>query len=381
VLTPENASAVAAVCRRLDGLPLAIELAAARVKAMSPAELARGLDHRFETLAGGRRGAVQRRQTLRAAIDWSYDLLTEPERRLLARMSVFAGGCTRESAEAVCAGDPIDASRSFSLLSTLVDRSLVVVERGDPATRYRLLETIREYGEERLAEHGETDAVRRRHAEHYDAYARRLYEKARGPEEPEALRLLGAERENLLAAMASAVDSGDVDVALRLLTARGGMVFWFNLQRLPVDALRLKGVAEHPFYPRALVTAACYAVLSGDARGWEELADAALSAAERLAEPDPVVGYLLQWARARMAQYLGLEAASAAHAVAAAEIARSAGLLPELASQLGAAGIALAGSGGSDRAEPLAREALALARQLGAPSLIASALKAWLPSS
>ena len=250
---------------------------------------------------------MQRRQTLRAAIDWSYDLLTEPERRLLARMSVFAGGCTRESAEAVCAGDPIDASRSFSLLST-VDRSLVVVERrsrhplppvgDDPRVRGRTPGRARR---DRCGPPPPRRALRRLRPE--------AHEKARGPEEPEALRLLGAERENLLAAMASAVDSGDVDVALRLLTARGGMVFWFNLQRLPVDALRLKGVAEHPFYPRALVTAACYAVLSGDARGWEELADAALSAAERLAEPDPVVGYLLQWARARMAQYLGLEAA------------------------------------------------------------------------
>jgi predicted ATPase len=150
-LTAANAPEVAQVCRRLDGVPLAIELAAARVNAMTPAELARGLDHRFETLAGGRRGAVQRHQTLRAAIDWSYDLLPGPERRLLARLSVFAGGCNRESAEAVCSGDPIDPRAVFGLLTGLVGRSLVVAEPGDPETRYRLLETIREYGEERLA--------------------------------------------------------------------------------------------------------------------------------------------------------------------------------------------------------------------------------------
>ena len=116
-LTPENAAAVVEVCRRLDGVPLAIELAAAQVTTMSPAELARGLDRRFDTLAGGRRRAVQRHQTLRAAIDWSYDLCSEPERRLLARMSVFAGGATRDAVEAVCAGDPIDGRAVFGLLS------------------------------------------------------------------------------------------------------------------------------------------------------------------------------------------------------------------------------------------------------------------------
>ena len=156
-LTAGNVAAVVQVCRRLDGVPLAIELAAARITTMSPTELARGLDRRFETLAGGRRRAVQRHQTLRAAIDWSYELLSDPERRLLARLAVFAGGCTRDAAEKVCAGEPIEAGVVFELLAGLVARSLVVAERDRPETRYRLLETIREYGEERLAEHDETE--------------------------------------------------------------------------------------------------------------------------------------------------------------------------------------------------------------------------------
>src|SRR5207342_575410 len=112
-LTSENATAVVQVCWRLDGVPLAIELAAAQVTTMSPEELARGIDRRFETLAGGRRRAVQRHQTLRAAIDWSYDLCSEADRRLLARMSVFAAGATRDAVEAVCAGDPIDERQVF----------------------------------------------------------------------------------------------------------------------------------------------------------------------------------------------------------------------------------------------------------------------------
>ena len=166
-LTAGNVAAVVQVCRRLDGVPLAIELAAARINTMSPTELARGLDRRFETLAGGRRRAVQRHQTLRAAIDWSYELLSDSERRLLARLAVFAGGCTRDAAEKVCAGEPIEADLVFELLAGLVARSLVVADRDRPETRYRLLETIREYGEERLAEHEETEILRARHAEYY----------------------------------------------------------------------------------------------------------------------------------------------------------------------------------------------------------------------
>src|SRR5829696_5058235 len=127
-LSPVNAAAVGQVCRRLDGVPLAIELAAARVSAMSPAELATALDRRFEVLAGGRRRAVKRQQTLRATIDWSYDLLDEPQQRLLARLAVFTGDCTRDAAEAVCAGEPIDARAVFGLLAGLVDRSLVVAD-------------------------------------------------------------------------------------------------------------------------------------------------------------------------------------------------------------------------------------------------------------
>jgi predicted ATPase len=125
---------------------LAIELAAARVPAMTPAEL----DRRFAVLAGGRRGAVERHQTLRAAIDWSFELLTEPEQALLGRLTVFAGGCTLQAVETVCSGEGIDSGAVFELLASLVARSLVVAEESGPQSRYRLLETIRQYGEERL---------------------------------------------------------------------------------------------------------------------------------------------------------------------------------------------------------------------------------------
>ncbi|MGH3122981.1 MAG: DUF4062 domain-containing protein, partial [Streptosporangiaceae bacterium] len=157
MVTAGNAAAVAAVVRRLDGVALAIELAAARVPAMTPAELARRLDRRFAVLADGRRGAVERHQTLRAAIDWSFELLTEPGQRLLGRLAVFAGGCTLQAVETVCSGEDIDPGTVFELLASLVARSLVVAEESGPQSRYRLLETIRQYGEERLDQAGETE--------------------------------------------------------------------------------------------------------------------------------------------------------------------------------------------------------------------------------
>ena len=158
-LTHDNAEAVVEICQRLDGVPLAIELAAARVIALSPAELLRRLDRRFQVLAGGRRGAVERHATLRAAIDWSYELLDPAEQRLLARISVFSGGCTLEAIEEICSGDPVDRDAVMDLVTGLVSRSLVVAEDRPLGTRYRLLETIRQYGEQRLADCAETETM------------------------------------------------------------------------------------------------------------------------------------------------------------------------------------------------------------------------------
>ena len=174
-----NAPFVAQICHRLDGIPLAIELAAARVKMLSMEQISKRLDDRFRLLTGGARTLLPRQQTLRALIDWSYDLLSEEERLLLARLSVFAGGWTLDAAEEVCAGDQIPPSDVFDLLSQLVNKSLVMVgellQRAE--TRYCMLETIRQYGRDRLSEAGEMEAVRRRHL----AYFVNLTEQA-GPE-------------------------------------------------------------------------------------------------------------------------------------------------------------------------------------------------------
>jgi predicted ATPase/class 3 adenylate cyclase len=164
VLTAENAAAVAAICRRLDGIPLAVELAAARIAHLTPAEVAARLSDRFRLLTGGRRG-VQRQQTLQAVLDWSHDLLSEPERTLLRRLAVFAGGWRLDDAQAVCAGPDLDAATIIDLLGALVSRSLVDAEDRGDHTRYRLLETVRLYAQDRLLAAGEADAVRGTHAD------------------------------------------------------------------------------------------------------------------------------------------------------------------------------------------------------------------------
>src|SRR4029078_12505274 len=142
VLSEQNAAAVAGICRRLEGIPLAIELAAARVRALPVEQVAARLDDRFRLLTGGRRTAGARHQTLRATIDWSYDLLTEPERAVLRRLSVFAGGASLEAAESVCAGDPVDALDVLDLLGRLVEKSLVFTDPTSSEAHFRLLETV-----------------------------------------------------------------------------------------------------------------------------------------------------------------------------------------------------------------------------------------------
>ncbi|HVE95087.1 MAG TPA: adenylate/guanylate cyclase domain-containing protein, partial [Acidimicrobiales bacterium] len=169
-VTNETAPAVAQICQRLDGIPLAIELAAARVRVLSPQQIAAGLDDRFRMLGAGARTAVQRHQTLRASIDSSYDLLTERERVLFRRLAVFAGGFDLDAAEAVCADVELDRWGVLEVLVSLVDRSLVVADEDGDVTRYRMLESIRQYAVELLVSSGEQETLRDRHLERYEAF-------------------------------------------------------------------------------------------------------------------------------------------------------------------------------------------------------------------
>ena len=215
-VTDRNAQAVAHLCQRLDGIPLAIELAASRVNALPVEEMATRLDDRFRLLTGGRRTALPRHQTLRAAMDWSYDLLSEAERAMLRRLSVFAGGWTIEAAEAVCSGQGVGAADALDLLTRLVNKSLVVAEEHSGKGRYRFLETVRQYNGDRLLEAGEAELVRKRHREFFLALAEEAEPHLRGGEQVHWLNRLEAEHDNLRAAVESLLGAEDAEGALRL---------------------------------------------------------------------------------------------------------------------------------------------------------------------
>ena len=224
-LSERNAAAVARVCARLDGLPLALELAAARLRALTAEQLAARLDDRFRLLTGGDRAASARHQTLRATLDWSHDLLRDHERTLLRRLAVFAGGWTLEQAEAVCAGDGIAEPEVLDLLEALVDHSLVVAEEVDGELRYRLLETVREYALEQLGASGELEPLRRRHAAAFLAHAEAAAPHLYGVEREAWAARLAAARDNLRAALRWAVACGEAEIGLRLL---GALFPWYR---------------------------------------------------------------------------------------------------------------------------------------------------------
>jgi predicted ATPase/class 3 adenylate cyclase len=219
-LTPQNAGPIVDICRRLDGIPLAIELAAARVTVLSVHEILERLGDRFRLLTGGRRTAVPRQQTLQALIDWSWDLLPEVDRRLLRRLSVFAGGWTIEAAEAICADETDEQAgtiATFDALTGLIERSMVVVDRGR-TSRYRLLETIRQYATERLVESSEGNATRARHLAYFLDVALLSRLPVRGPKLVEWLAWLDAEADNLRAAIEWAIET-DPEAAGRMCIA------------------------------------------------------------------------------------------------------------------------------------------------------------------
>jgi predicted ATPase/class 3 adenylate cyclase len=376
-VTAENAAPVAAAVRRLDGIALAIELAAARIAAMTPAELARRLERSFAVLGAGRRGAVAHHQTLRATIDWSYLLLAEPEQRLLARLAVFAGGCTLEAAETVCGGDGIDPDTVFELLARLVARSLVVTEEHGPETRYRLLETIREYAEERLGEAGELERWRARHGDYYVAVLSRIREPAHDPQAGVlwAVRL-SAEQDNLLAAWSWAIDTRNIDTAFSILAGFAPNEVWTNYPLL-LDgeaALELPGATEHPGYPLALAVSAVFVAGRSVGRGAEELCRRAAEANQRRDPHDWRVEEVICGARSNIALAAGAYADAARINERAAGLAQAGGDLADASLQLiGAAGGHLL-VGDAPSAVPLAQEGLTLARQIGAPALIATGL-------
>jgi len=223
ILTNENAPAVAKICQRLDGIPLAIELAAARLRTLSAEQVAARLDDRFRLLTGSTRTALPRQQTLRALIDWSYDLLFENERTLLRRLAVFSGGWTLEAAEQVCGDESIKTDDILDLLDHLVDKSLVVVESGqNQETRYHYMETIRQYARERLSESSESATYRNRHLTYFLKWVGEIEPGLRGPQQVELVNRLVNDIDNLRAALEWSQDS-DPESGLQLAS----MLKWF----------------------------------------------------------------------------------------------------------------------------------------------------------
>ncbi len=227
-MTEGNGRAVAQVCHRLDGIPLAIELAAARVQALAVEQIAARLDDRFGLLTGGSRTGLPRHRTLQAAMDWSYDFLSERERAVLGRLSVFAGGWTLEAAEAVCAGDGVEPSEVLDALTSLVDKSIVNVETQGGEARYRLLETVRQYARDRLGDSEGAAVVHGQHRDWYLALAERADPGLRGPDQTAWSQRLEAEHDNLRSALEwSMWDEAGAEAGSRLAWA----LMWFWLMR------------------------------------------------------------------------------------------------------------------------------------------------------
>ncbi|MCQ8194247.1 BTAD domain-containing putative transcriptional regulator [Streptomyces rugosispiralis] len=244
------------VCRALDGMPLAIELAAARLRTMSIDQLAHRLDDRFRLLTSGSRTALPRHKTLRAMVDWSWELLTDAERTVLRRLSVFSGGASLEAAERVCAGDGVEREQVLELLTALTEKSLLVAEGGG-APRYRMIGTIREYAGHRLAEAGESDLARHAHLAHFTELTETAEPRLRRAEQVEWLATLEAEHDNIGAAMRGALAAGEASAAMRL-AAGAGWYWWLGGRRtegleLITAATRTPG--EVPDDVRAMVYA------------------------------------------------------------------------------------------------------------------------------
>jgi predicted ATPase/class 3 adenylate cyclase/DNA-binding CsgD family transcriptional regulator len=324
VVTDDNAAVVAEICARLDGLPLAIELAAARVRALSLAEILESLHDRFRLLTGGARTAVRRQQTLRASVDWSHALLTEPERVLFRGLAAFLGGFDFDAAQTVASGGEVERFQVLDLLTLLVDKSLVVADDTGGRTRYRLLETVRQYALEKLGESGEADAVRARHRDHYTAMAAVLDAPA-GSDHEQRLEQANIEIDNLRAAFAWSRENFAIELALTLASslqplwqARGRIRegrAWFDTALADLDAQHPEVAAA--VRARALGDKAVLDTWAGAAASTDQ-AEQALAIARDVDDPALLArtltacgfiagaGYNAEVARACFAEAIGL---------------------------------------------------------------------------
>ena len=281
-VTHQNASTLASICYRLDGIPLAIELAAARVRSLSLEEIDRKLDQRFHLLTGGSRTALPRQQTLRSLIDWSYELLRDAEKLLLQRLPVFAGGWTLDAAEQVCSGDGVEDREALDLLTSLVDKSLVVVDQNDGHSRYRLLETVRQYARERLLESEGGETVRDQHRNYFLALAETAEAKLLDAKQAEWLRRLEEEHDNFRSALEWSLAEAGSQEDLRFCGALNR--FWYTRGHLTEgrewcarSISKERDAKRTPEYAKALNTAGNLAWHQADYRAARGLLEESLA--------------------------------------------------------------------------------------------------------
>ena len=375
-VTDRNAAAVLEVCHRLDGLPLAIELAASRVKLLSVEQIADRLADRFRLLVGGSRSAPARQQTLRATVDWSYQLLAESERRLFERLSVFAGGWALEAAEAVCSGDGVDPGDVLDLLGCLVDKSLVAAEHRGVIERYQFLETIRQYARERLEASGDTRRVESRAAQFFVRLAERAEPEMIGPRQAEWLARLEREHDNFRSVLRWGLNGGDVELAVRLAGALRR--FWLVHGHFGEGQAWLDQAVARAHQVQPVVQAKV--LLGGGALAWVRGAyDRATNLLQMSVEVARVAGEATAMADAlnelgNIAGVRGDLAASRMHHEAALALRRESGDQAGVARSLVNLGAVAYSQGDPSRAEMLCRESLTAARRAGDTRTVADVL-------
>jgi predicted ATPase/class 3 adenylate cyclase len=366
-LTEQNAPAIAAICQSLDGIPLALELAAARVRSLPVDEIAARMHDRFRLLTGGDPTALPRQRTLRALIDWSYDLLPPAEQALFRQLSVFAGGWTLEAAEAVCATPGDDGDGVLELIGRLIEKSLVVLD--DERRRYHLLETVRQYAQERLEESGEAHAARERHLAYYLALVESARPQLMGPEQGPWLARLDDERENVLWAHAWAQQSPEAGEDGLLLV--GDMkLYWINRgllelgHRVIVEALQHAGAqARGDSRLRGLFHAGQLRYWMGRYAEARACLEEGLAIARELGNPRGISSVLQPLGMAAMAQ--GERAMARRYLEEALVLAQAQGEKRQLAAALTALAQLDRVEGHPENAEPLYREAVRLMRDVG----------------
>lgn len=374
-LTPANAPAVVQVCRRLDGIPLAMELAAARIRVLSVEQIVARLDDTCRLLTGGSRSALPRQQTLRATMDWSYDLLSAREQACFRRLSVFAGGFALDAAADVCAGEPSEEDDVLDVLSSLIEKSLVITERHSGEARYRLLETMRQYGREKLQQANEVEFVRSRHCRWCVRFVERAGPDPGGLQQIEWIQRFDLEHDNIRTALAWSLEMGEAEPAARI----GAAIWHFWLYRGylaegcdVLERILAQLAGQTPLRARLLQAAGVLALYQGDYARAHPLLHESLDLSRALRDPQGI-GYALV-SLGTLTRGQGHYAQAITLFEESLPLLRQAGDKRVMALALSGWGLALLSLGEYERSIALCEQSVTLARELGSPQSVAGSL-------